>query len=30
LSGLQAGEIVIVPKHGISAFHNSSSVAINN
>lgn len=30
LSGLQAGEKVIVPKHGISAFHNSSSVAINN
>ncbi|HEY3388501.1 MAG TPA: HlyD family efflux transporter periplasmic adaptor subunit [Prolixibacteraceae bacterium] len=30
LSGLEAGEKVIIPKHGISAFHNSSSVVINN
>jgi len=30
LSGLDAGDTVIVPKHGISAFHNSSSVVINN
>jgi len=30
LSGLEAGDTVIVPKHGMSAFHNSSSVAINN
>ncbi len=30
LSGLDAGELVIVPKHGMSAFRNSSSVVINN
>jgi len=30
LSGLEAGETVIVPKHGMSAFHNSGSVVINN
>ena len=30
LSGLEAGETIIVPKRGISAFHNASSVAINN
>lgn len=30
LSGLEAGETVIVPKQGMSAFHNSSSVTINN
>ena len=30
LSGLEAGETVIIPKHGMSAFHNSSSVVINN
>lgn len=30
LSGIEAGETVIVPKHGMSAFHNSSSVLINN
>jgi len=30
LSGLEAGEKVIVPKHGMSAFHNSGSVVINN
>ncbi len=30
LSGLEAGEKVIIPKQGISAFHNSSSVVINN
>jgi HlyD family secretion protein len=30
LSGLEAGEKVIIPKHGMSAFHNSGSVVINN
>ena len=30
LSGLEAGDTVIVPKRGIAAFRNSSSVAINN
>lgn len=30
LSGLEAGEKVIVPKHGMSAFRNSNSVVINN
>jgi len=30
LSGLDAGDKVIIPKHGISAFRNSSSVVINN
>ncbi len=30
LSGLEAGEKVIIPKHGMSAFHNSSSVVVNN
>lgn len=30
LSGLEAGEKVIIPKKGMSAFHNSSSVVINN
>ena len=30
LSGLEAGETVIVPKQGMSAFHNLSSVAIIN
>src|SRR5665647_3476603 len=30
LSGLEAGEKVIIPKNGMSAFHNSSSVVINN
>ncbi len=30
LSGLEAGEKVIIPKQGLSAFHNSSSVVINN
>lgn len=30
LSGLEAGERVIIPKNGMSAFHNSSSVVINN
>ena len=30
LSGLEAGETVIFPRHGISAFHNSSSVVISN
>ena len=30
LSGLDAGETIIVPKRGLSAFHNASSVAINN
>jgi len=30
LSGLEAGEKIIIPKHGMSAFHNSSSVVINN
>lgn len=30
LSGLEAGELVIVPKRGMSAFHNSNSVVINN
>jgi len=30
LSGLEAGETVIIPKNGMSAFHNSSSVVINN
>jgi len=30
LSGLEAGEKVIIPKRGMSAFHNSSSVVVNN
>ena len=30
LSGLEAGETIVVPKRGLSAFHNASSVAINN
>ena len=30
LSGLEVGETVIIPRHGISAFHNSSSVVISN
>jgi len=30
LSGLEIGEKIIIPKHGMSAFHNSSSVVINN
>ena len=30
LSGLEAGEKIIIPKKGILAFRNSSSVAINN
>ena len=30
LSGLEAGEKVIIPKQGMSVFHNSSSVVINN
>jgi HlyD family secretion protein len=30
LSGLEAGELVIVPKRGMTAFHNSNSVVINN
>jgi HlyD family secretion protein len=30
LSGLEAGETVIIPRHGISGFHNSSSVVISN
>ena len=29
ISGLEAGEKVIVPKQGMSAFHNSGSVVIN-
>ena len=30
VSGVEAGETIIVPKRGISAFRNASSVAINN
>ena len=30
LSGLEVGETVIIPRHGMSAFHNSSSVVISN
>jgi len=30
LSGLEAGELVIVPKRGMAAFHNSNSVVITN
>jgi HlyD family secretion protein len=30
LSGLESGETIIVPKRGISAFRNASSIAINN
>ena len=30
LSGLETGEKVIVPRHGMSVFHNSGSVVISN
>ncbi len=30
LSGLEAGDTIVVPKRGIAAFHNAGSVVINN